>query len=89
MDTWPIAPSPTEPEPESAPERPGDDALSPVDLGGAIDLPPSPSEQRAAAALMRAAYALSATMSDKAPQAPRQPKPITVENRLPASGLLV
>ncbi|MDZ5649590.1 hypothetical protein [Nitrospirillum sp. BR 11828] len=54
MDTWPITPS-NGPEPVS----PAADTLSPFDIGGAINLPPSPSERRATAALMRAAYALS------------------------------
>ncbi|WP_040844869.1 hypothetical protein [Nitrospirillum viridazoti] len=75
-----------------APTAVAEASLSPFEIaGGIIDLPPSPSELRAAAAMMRAAYALSAAMSDKAPQAllRRQPEPITVEDRLPASGLLV
>ncbi|TWB77690.1 hypothetical protein FBZ87_103509 [Nitrospirillum amazonense] len=67
MDLWPDAPSPTDPDsPSDVPTSVAAAALSPFEIaGGAIDLAPSPSERRAAAAMMRAAYALSAQVGDR------------------------
>ncbi|TWB31981.1 hypothetical protein [Nitrospirillum bahiense] len=79
MDLWPDAPSPaTDPDfpgvatTAVAPTAVAEASLSPFEIAsGIIDLPPSPSELLAAAAMMRAAYALSATIADKAPRAPK------------------
>ncbi|MEA1674831.1 hypothetical protein [Nitrospirillum sp. BR 11163] len=76
MDLWPDAPSPaTDPDfPGVATTAVAEASLSPSPFeiaSGIIDLPPSPSELLAAAAMMRAAYALSATIADKVPRAPK------------------
>ncbi|TWB46033.1 hypothetical protein FBZ90_101368 [Nitrospirillum pindoramense] len=87
MDTWPIAPVPTSPDfPGGAPaagaptSRTGT-SLPPFEIAsGIIDVPPSPSELRAAVA----------TMADEVSWIlRRQAGPITVEDRLWASGLRV
>ncbi|WP_044564347.1 hypothetical protein [Azospirillum sp. B4] len=69
MDLWPDAPSPTNPNsPSQVPTAVAAATLSPFEIaGGAIDLAPSPSERRAAAAMMRAAYALSAQAGGQCP----------------------
>ncbi|MBB6251937.1 hypothetical protein [Nitrospirillum iridis] len=68
MDLWPDA-APTDPDsPSDRTTVVAAASPSPFEIaGGAIDLPPSASERRAAAAMARAAYALSAQAGGRRP----------------------